>query len=353
MTAEKHEFVWPIIGNKGLCIYLQGIIARKRLPHAFLFWGPPHIGKKTLVRWLVQSLLCLYAETSENKKEIPCQTCDQCYQFRRGIHPDVMWVKRTVDEKTKKKKKNISIEQIRELCGQLQSGTFLSPFKIAVISEAERLSLDAANSLLKTLEEPKSRVIMILIAEHPDFLPETVSSRCQVFRVQTSSYDEMYRFLRKNDLSAREATIFANLACGRPGEAIALLRDQHVYRQHQQEVQQFLALLDRDLLFRLERVDDVLKSIPSEDHEAGNDALEKLWNTWILVLRDMLLIQSMDASEDMIHNAWYYEPLCTRAKKIPPGNILSSIAFLEEAKMSLRKNMNHKLLFDNFFLHLV
>src|SRR3989338_6322008 len=237
MNEGKNTFSWQFLGNAALCHVLQKKITQGKIAHAYLFWGHEHTGKKTLVDDFITSLLC-FSESTQ-KTGFPCGHCRQCEQYQKRVHPDIVFLRREKDEKTEKTKKNISIKQVRQLISQLETGVFLGSYKIGVIYDAETMSIEAANSLLKTLEEPHSRVIIILLANNKSALPSTILSRCQSYKVKEATHDEIYQHLKTQGIDASSAKIFSNLSGGNVGEALRMSRDQSIFRQHQDIIQSF------------------------------------------------------------------------------------------------------------------
>jgi DNA polymerase-3 subunit delta' len=146
---------------------LRAVMSKGLVAHAYLFYGPAGTGKKTLAGSIAQALNC--AQFPQG----PCETCPSCLKVARGTHPDVHWI---IPEG-----KVIRIEQVR----QAVKAASLQPREgrrhIFILDAAQGLTPEAANSLLKTLEEPPAAVVFILLAEKPGLLPPTVVSRCQVF----------------------------------------------------------------------------------------------------------------------------------------------------------------------------
>ena len=165
--------------------------AAGRLPHALLLAGPAGLGKGLFARRLARALLC-DRPTVEGEA---CGQCRSCRLFRAGSHPDFSVVQPEEDNKSiesdqpegdaggtgakKKKSKAIKIEQIRDLCAFLGYTAQYGGYKIALLEPADRLNVNAANSLLKTLEEPPGNGLLLLVTAQPARLPATVRSRCQ------------------------------------------------------------------------------------------------------------------------------------------------------------------------------
>lgn len=146
-----------IIGHKKPCTALALMVKNNTLPHALLFVGPDHVGKTTVA-------MALARHFGGEKPNI-----------------DFVHVKRLRDKKTNKRKSTISVAQIRELCATLAMSAMADQTKVVFIEEADRLSTASANALLKTLEEPRGKTVIILRAPHVQALPATIVSRCQVF----------------------------------------------------------------------------------------------------------------------------------------------------------------------------
>ncbi|HUX25456.1 MAG TPA: DNA polymerase III subunit delta', partial [Burkholderiales bacterium] len=161
---------------------------RDKLPHALLFHGRAGIGKLHLAQVLAQSLLC------ENRSDIglACGTCPACAWFTSGNHPDFRLVQPEVlapaqedgeageggEEGKKKPSKQIKIEQIRALSDFLNVGSHRNGYRVVLIYPAESMNPGSANALLKSLEEPSSGVVFLLISHQPSKLLATVRSRC-------------------------------------------------------------------------------------------------------------------------------------------------------------------------------
>lgn len=168
-----HEQAWSV---------LQEARGSGRLTHAWLFSGDPGIGKRQFVKAWASSVLCEEAlETREGGRA--CGRCRSCLQLQAGTHPNLKWLSPLVDPKTEKRKRDISIDQVRALSESLSLSAHYGQARVAVIEPADAMNLAATNALLKTIEEPPQGVILCLVTERPMSLLPTLRSRCQKLRM--------------------------------------------------------------------------------------------------------------------------------------------------------------------------
>jgi DNA polymerase III subunit delta' len=139
----------------------------QRLPHALLIHEAPGAGGEWLATWLAQLVLC------EHPERAPCFACTGCRRAGLLQHPDLLWLRPLEDSR------QLRIEQVRELTAELSLTSHAGGYKVGVLTPADALNHFAANALLKTLEEPPPRTLLVLVATQPSRLPPTVLSRCQ------------------------------------------------------------------------------------------------------------------------------------------------------------------------------
>src|SRR3989344_337474 len=165
-SASPFTFNWPFFGNKHIIDFLQGGITASNLAHCYVFSGPRDLGKSTVARHFAISLLC--DNFANGRGTLPCGQCLSCRQFAKKNHSDVYYLRKLED------KKNIAIDQVREFIRSLSMGSLMGSYKIGIIAQAESLSIEAANALLKTLEEPKRKALVILLTARLAHLPATI-----------------------------------------------------------------------------------------------------------------------------------------------------------------------------------
>jgi DNA polymerase-3 subunit delta' len=189
-----------ILGHARPIRILLSSLERQAVAQAYLFHGEEGIGKRTVAREFAKAVMC----TGE--------ACESCRKADRGVHPDLIEIG--------PEGQTIKIGQIRALQTEIPLPPILGKKKVYLIDNTDRLNLEAANALLKTLEEPPSHAVLVLIAHRPDLLPETLRSRCQKILFTPPSGQEIERWLmEQTGCSREEARLRIAVAAGRPGGA--------------------------------------------------------------------------------------------------------------------------------------
>ncbi|TSA22537.1 MAG: DNA polymerase III subunit delta' [Betaproteobacteria bacterium] len=195
------------------------------LPHALLLSGSPGIGKQALAFEMARRLLCCAPTATATATGAACGVCQSCHWFNQGTHPDFRFLERTINEDTGKLRADIQIDQVRDLVGFYSLTAHQHGWRVAVIAPAERMNAAAANGLLKTLEEPPPRSLLILISHHPRRLLATVRSRCQQVAVPLPPREEALAWLATQSIAMPQAADLLDEAGGAPLEALALFSD--------------------------------------------------------------------------------------------------------------------------------
>ena len=208
--------------------------ANGTLPHALLLCGPTGLGKRALTEAFVRVRLC--GSPREGKA---CGTCRACKLLAAGTHPDRMRVKLEPNPKTGVMRKEIVVDQIRDLSSRLAMASQLGGWQIAVIDPADAMNTPAQNALLKTLEEPSAASLIVLVADQPWRLSATIRSRCQRLDFAVPSQDEALAWLSERGVESAEAVLAA--AGGNPGQAW-LLAEQGGMQRRQEVARDLLAL---------------------------------------------------------------------------------------------------------------
>jgi DNA polymerase III subunit delta' len=218
-----HEPLWRQIQQRH---------AARRLPHALLLAGPAGLGKWMFARRLAQALLC---ETPEGEGDA-CGHCRSCRLFQAGSHPDYR-VEQPAEEG-----KAIRIDPIRELCAFLGFTAQYGGYKIALLEPADRLNLNAANSLLKTLEEPPGDCLLLLVTARPARLPATVRSRCQKVSFVPPPASAARAWLAARVAGGPDPQVLLDIAGGAPLAALAYA-DEERWRRRRNLVEHYEQVL--------------------------------------------------------------------------------------------------------------
>ncbi len=194
---------------------LVGALASERLHHGLLFAAPAGLGKRALADALSRTALC----TQRRADGHACGACRACQLVAAGSHPDRVHV--TLEPRDDGKlRTEITIDQMRTLSQRLSLSSQFGGLQIALVDPADRLNVSAANALLKTLEEPSSSTIIMLVADDAARLPATIRSRCQRIDISSPSRDEALVWLRAQGIDATSASSALDASLGNPGLAL-------------------------------------------------------------------------------------------------------------------------------------
>lgn len=211
---------------------LQSAWRARRLPHALLFAGADGIGKRELAAWLSCAVLCERSDATLTC----CGECGSCKLIVAGSHPDLIWVTPEED------KQQVSIDQIRATNERFSKTSYRQGHKVAIVFPAHQMTVNAANSLLKTLEEPPPRSLLILLTSQPSGLPPTVRSRCQQIAVRRPSAQQALEWLHREAPPAANSALL-EFAGGAPLRALEYAdgRFATLDREMQRAVSELLA----------------------------------------------------------------------------------------------------------------
>ncbi len=276
------------IGHKKIWNFLTQSVVKDRLSHAYLFVGPSRVGKKKVALEFIKLLECSKPQDKAGELSA-CGQCPNCVLIAKGFHPDILVVEvknRAIskgNEQSEKPTKSdeIKIEQIRELQHQLSLSPFSAPRKVVIIDDAERMTQEAANCLLKTLEEPSQKSLLILISSAWHRLLPTIISRCQMIRFLPVKQDLIQQGLEKAGFKdSAKIRPAVRLACGRPGAAIKLLEEPRLLADYRLRVEEFEKLLKKDLVEKFKYVQKL-----SQDAASAQETLGQR----VVALRDAML----------------------------------------------------------------
>lgn len=316
-----------ILGQDRVVDALQRSISANRVAHAYLFEGIAGCGRRTTALTLIAALFCLQPVAGE-----ACGSCPSCKKLAAGNHPDLHLLQPLPD------KRDISIEQVRELQQMLSLRPFEAKRKACLIEPAERMSIGAANSLLKTLEEPPGHGLLILLTNQADLLLPTVRSRCQHLRFAPLGIDHLTTLLIRQGMTPANAAALAPLAEGSLEVARSLEGDDaNTSRQ---------LLLDTLRQVRHQQVATVFDT--SERLAGGRNETLELFDQLIPLLRDMLLLRT--AASDRIANVSLQGRLHEESDRFLPARLMEALELAIETRRAIQGNVNPKLALDRYLL---
>jgi DNA polymerase-3 subunit delta' len=199
----------PLPWQRSLWAQINQRWLAKRLPHAMLLHGAVGLGKLLFARWLAQALLC----ESHGAELTPCGQCASCKLYAAGSHPDMVSISPEED------KQQISVDQIRAANERLSMTSARRGYRVTIIEPAHQMTVAAANSLLKTLEEPGQLSLIILVTSQPSTLLATIRSRCQQFGMATPAATDAQHWLEQQTGKPVPAELLAYV-CGGPLRAM-------------------------------------------------------------------------------------------------------------------------------------
>lgn len=324
-----------IIGHEHPITALRAAVAHDRLAHAYLFHGESAIGKRLTAVRFAQALNC--EQASDGSELDACGSCRPCQQIQARTHPDFF----VIEPDTEQAAPQIKIEQVREIEHQVMYRPLIGARKICLINDADRMTIGAANALLKTLEEPPDHSLFLLMTSRPAALPATIRSRCQALRFTTPARTQVEAALiLQREMPPAEARFLAIVSEGRIGEA--LMSDTKDLRARQNEL---LELIRPQSLQSTTAILSSAESIAKADR--AQDVL--CWLTrWI---RDLVLIQ-VAGDRDQLCYVEHVATLETYARQADTDALLDLLKDLETTEQSVTRHLNLHMALETILLRL-
>ena len=335
---------WGIVGHARAVDLLRRSIAHDRVSHAYLFSGPPKVGKRTLALEFARALNCERLDGSGSpaagvgggdprEGADPCNGCRHCRLIAEGKHPEVRVIGVQPPHRV------VRVADIESI----QSDAALRPAdvrrKVYILEQAELLHPDAANRLLKTIEEPSEHVVMVLTTSDAEATLPTIVSRCQQVRLRALPRPELARYLVEARGLARErADLLAALGEGRVGWALEALADEKRLERRTRLLDELAGLVDADRIERLQYARGLA------DRWSGHpETVRETLEAWVRWWRDVLLLQRR---VDGIVNLDRRDELEGQAARLPAAAVIAALASARDTLLMLEQNVNARLALD-------
>lgn len=318
-----------IIGHEEIIRHIKNAIKTGKVSHSYIFTGEPGSGKKLLAATFAMTLQC------EERGTEPCQKCDSCKKAIGKNHPDIIMVNH-------EKPGTISIDEIRDqVINDVAIKPYCSPYKIYIVADAEMMTVQAQNALLKTIEEPPEYAVIMLLTSNADSLLPTIQSRCVRLDLKVVDDSLVKKYLMERlHVPDYQAEIDASFAQGSIGRA----KESATSEEFSEMTQNALKILKYANTMEVYELTDAIKNLSTEKQNI-NDYLD-IFQFWF---RDVLMFKATREIDNLVFKQ-EINYIKEQASERSYENLEKILEALEKTKVRLRANVNFELALELLFL---
>ncbi|MEQ8170980.1 MAG: DNA polymerase III subunit delta' [Candidatus Eremiobacterota bacterium] len=335
-----------IKGHSRAILLLQKAIISGRISYSYLFVGTESVGKKSTALNFAKVLNCkapLYRDITVDC----CEACNDCKKINSNNHPNVLLIR--------PEGSSIKIEQIKEIQEKIQFKPLNGKWQVIIIEQSETMTREAANSILKLLEEPPSYIVIILITTNLHLLLPTIVSRCQVFRFNLLSPALIQELLVKIlNISGESASLYGSIANGRVDRAIDMSEKKEL-EEFRRNIIEIVSGKKGDYIWKVSTEKDkinidkvsIYRDTEKKSFHFSSDNLSLFFEFILLWYRDLLILKELGDKKRLI-NIDHLGILQQEAKNMSAEELISVISIINQTKENIKKNVNIRLMIENF-----
>jgi len=323
---------WNLIGHEWAVDMLKKHVVNGTTRHAYLFAGPPGVGRRTLALRFAQALNC----PMPVEPGVPCGgTCRDCKHIEALQHADLAIVQADSEGGT------LKVDQIREARRMLTLKPYQAQYRVALFLRFQEANDNAANALLKTLEEAPSYAVLILTADNPEQLLPTIVSRCEVLRLRPLNIEEIRKALEIRGLETGKAKLIAHISGGRFGYALRLIENETLLEKREERLNDLQSLISASRVEKFAYADKL-----SRDKESMRQAVL----IWLSYWRDVML-RSAQAKTPLVNVDRNVE-IEDLSGRLDLAVAHRTVSALEDVLEKMERNVNTRLLAEVLLLDL-
>lgn len=322
---------WNLVGHEWAVDMLKKHVTHGTTRHAYLFAGPPGLGRRTLALRFAQALNC----PTPVEPGVPCGECRTCKQIESMQQPDLTVIQADAEGGVMK------VDQIRDARRTLTLKPYQSNYRVALFLRFHEANDSASNALLKTLEEAPSYAVLVLTADNPEQLLPTIVSRCEVLRLRPLKLEEVRAALEDKGFETNHSRLIAHISGGRYGYARRLLESESLLNEREERLNDLQTLLSASRVEKFSYADKLSKD---------KDSMRRVILIWLSYWRDVML-RTAKAETPLVNvdRNMEIEDVAHRMD-LPSTRIV--VNGLENTLEKMEKNVNSKLLAEVLLLDL-